>query len=158
MHLTREADYALRIMYTLAVNNKLTDAQTISDSIAVTRRFTLKILSKLTEAGLASSKLGAGGGYYLAKPADEISIAEVIEAIEGPFAISTCLAQGYTCERVDDCGNCIFHCIFDVMNEDMRKTLAAVSIGDAAALSPLDMQKQIRLLSEKKSTDLNENG
>ena len=68
MHLTREADYAIRIMYTLAVNHELTDAQTIADSIAVSKRYTLKILGKLTEAGLASSKLGAGGGYYLANP------------------------------------------------------------------------------------------
>ena len=47
MRLTREADYAIRIMYTLAVNDELTDAASVAESIAVTRRFTLKILGKL---------------------------------------------------------------------------------------------------------------
>ena len=51
MRLTREADYAIRIMYTLAVNDELTAAASIAESIAVTRRFTLKILGKLLEAG-----------------------------------------------------------------------------------------------------------
>ena len=55
MRLTREADYAIRIMYTLAVNDELTDAASVAESIAVTRRFTLKILGKLLEAGFTDT-------------------------------------------------------------------------------------------------------
>ena len=144
MRLTREADYAIRIMYTLSVNDELTDAASIAESIVVTRRFTLKILGKLLEAGLVASKLGAGGGYYLAKPAKEISIADIIEAIEGPLLISTCLCGGYSCERVTDCSRCVFHCMFETLNEELHKKLSSISIGEAADMNPQDMIARVR--------------
>ena len=144
MRLTREADYAIRIMYTLAVNETLTDAVSIAESIVVTRRFTLKILGKLLEAGLVASKLGAGGGYYLARPASDINIAEIIEAIEGPLLISSCLCGGYNCERVTDCSKCVFHCMFETLNEELHKKLSSISIGEAADMNPREMIERVR--------------
>ena len=144
MRLTREADYAIRIMYTLAVNDELTDAASISESIVVTRRFTLKILGKLLEAGLVASKLGAGGGYYLARPASKISIMDIIAAIEGPLLISTCLSGGYSCERVKDCANCVFHCMFETLNDELHKKLSSISIGEAADMNPAEMIARVR--------------
>lgn len=129
MHLTREADYAIRIMYTLAVNDALTDAGSIAESIAVSKRFTLKILGKLMEIGLVSSKLGAGGGYYLSKSKYDISIADIVEAIEGPISLSSCLVSQYQCERVTDCSACVFHCMFDSLSRHLRDRLAGISIG-----------------------------
>ncbi len=144
MHLTREADYALRIMYVLAKNGKLTDAQTIADEVMVTRRFVLKILSKLTAADLTASKLGAGGGYYLARGADRISVANVIEAIEGPLTMNACLQEGYTCERIQDCAKCVFHCMFEVLNAQIKEKLSHISIGDAAGMSPKEMIQYVK--------------
>ncbi len=143
MHLTREADYALRIMHILAKTGTLTDAQTISDAVVVTRRFVLKILSKLTAASLTASKLGAGGGYYLARDAKEISVAEVIEAIEGPFVMNACLAEGYQCERVEDCAECVFHCMFASMNAQVKQTFSKISISDTVEMEPHLLLKRI---------------
>ncbi len=144
MRLTREADYAIRIMYTLAVNNELTDAASIAESIVVTKRFTLKILGKLLEAGLVASKLGAGGGYYLTRPSADISIADILAAIEGPMFISTCLTGGYSCERVPDCSGCVFHCMFEALNGELQKKLSSISIGEAADMNPQQMIARIR--------------
>ena len=157
MRLTREADYAIRIMYTLTVNDELTDAASISESIAVTRRFTLKILGKLLEAGLVASKLGAGGGYYLAKPAGDISIAEIIEAIEGPLLISTCLSGGYSCERVTDCSRCVFHCMFETLNDELHQKLSSISIGEAADMNPQDMIDRVRGIPTKEIQNSDQN-
>jgi len=145
MHLTREADYAIRIMYTLAVNDALTDAGSIAESIAVSKRFTLKILGKLMEIGLVSSKLGAGGGYYLSKSKYDISIADIVEAIEGPIGLSSCLVSQYQCERVTDCSACVFHCMFDSLSRHLRDRLAGISIGSAADMSPEDMIRSMEL-------------
>lgn len=144
MHLTREADYALRIMHVLAKNGTLTDAQTISDSIVVTRRFVLKILSKLTAAELTASKLGAGGGYYLMRDAKDITVAEVIEAIEGPITMNACLADGYTCERVDDCGDCVLHCMFEALNTQLKQKLSRISVGDTVDITPSEMFEKLK--------------
>ena len=157
MRLTREADYAIRIMYTLAVNDELTDAASIAESIVVTRRFTLKILGKLLEAGLVASKLGAGGGYYLAKPAKDISIAEIIEAIEGPLLISSCLCGGYSCERVTECSKCVFHCMFETLNEELHKKLSSISIGEAADMNPQQMIARVRGSQDKEIPNPNQN-
>ncbi|MBQ7299375.1 MAG: Rrf2 family transcriptional regulator [Clostridia bacterium] len=157
MRLTREADYAIRIMYTLAVNDALTDAASVAESIVVTRRFTLKILGKLLEAGLVASKLGAGGGYYLARPASEISIAEIIEAIEGPILISSCLCGGYNCERVTDCSKCVFHCMFETLNEELHKKLASISIGEAADMNPREMIERVRGIPKSETQNSNPN-
>ncbi len=139
MHLTREADYALRIMYTLAQAESHMGAAAISDRIAVSKRFTLKILSGLANAGLVRSKLGAGGGYALSKPASHITVADVLCAVEGPMRINPCLAEGYRCERVSDCAECVFHCMFDALNRQITEKLQAVTIEDAATLAPSDL-------------------
>lgn len=65
MHITLEADYAIRIIYTLAHKKELTNARTISEETFVTLRFTLKILRKLVIAGLVNSKREATQDTFL---------------------------------------------------------------------------------------------
>ena len=91
MHMTLEADYAVRIVEFLAVNPGRADAKTISERTNVTLRFTLKILRTLVSDGIVRSYKGAKGGYELAKPPKEITLRSVIEAVEGPYMISRSL-------------------------------------------------------------------
>ena len=74
MHMTLEADYAVRIVEFLAVNPGRADAKTISERTSVTLRFTLKILRTLVSDGIVRSYKGAKGGYELAKPPKEITL------------------------------------------------------------------------------------
>ena len=88
MHITLESDYAVRIVYCLAQNGGRMEAAAIAEQTGVTLRFSLKILRKLVAGELVKSYKGAGGGYELAKDPKEISLYEVIEQVEGPYAIS----------------------------------------------------------------------
>ena len=100
MHITLESDYAVRIVYCLAQNGGRMEAAAIAEQTGVTLRFSLKILRKLVAGELVKSYKGAGGGYELAKDPKEISLYEVIEQVEGPYAISRCLNEDdYTCNR-----------------------------------------------------------
>ena len=99
MHMTLEADYAVRIVEFLAVNPGRADAKTISERTSVTLRFTLKILRTLVSDGIVRSYKGAKGGYELAKPPKEITLRSVIEAVEGPYMISRCQGDAYSCQR-----------------------------------------------------------
>ena len=83
MHITLESDYAIRIVQILACANNRMDAKTIAEETCVTLRFSLKILRKLVTEGLVKSYKGSQGGYELTRPAKEISLKDVIEAVEG---------------------------------------------------------------------------
>ena len=97
MTITREADYALRIVFALSEENAKIDANSLSEKIGVTLRFTLKILRKLLLAGIVRSFKGANGGYMLAKSPAEISMYDVITAIDGDMAVNRCTAAEYEC-------------------------------------------------------------
>ena len=129
MRITQEADYALRITYLLARQSEVLDAGSIAKAVGVTESFTLKILRKLSSAGLLRSKKGVNGGYELAVPTNEVSMRRVIETIDGPVEISRCLSGDYVCSRVGSCKNeCAFHCIFGKLNVQLAEKLDSVTL------------------------------
>ena len=93
MHITQESDYAVRIVYCLAREARRMDARTISEQMAISLRFSLKILGKLAQSGLVVSYKGNRGGYELSRPAAQITLRQVIEAVEGPYRLSRCWAR-----------------------------------------------------------------
>ena len=82
MRITQESDYALRIVTALALADGTVDAGTLSEETSVTPRFTLKILHKLVHCGIVSSSKGANGGYRLSRSAENLTMKDIIEAIE----------------------------------------------------------------------------
>ena len=94
MHITQESDYAVRIVYCLAKCGTRRDARGISEEMCVTLRFSLKILGKLVSSGIVESYKGNRGGYELARPASEITLKDVIDAVEGPYRLSRRVGAG----------------------------------------------------------------
>jgi Rrf2 family protein len=87
MRVSAKVDYALRAMAELAAAPPgLTTAEQLASAQHIPPKFLESILSQLKSAGLVASQRGAEGGYQLARPADEISIADVIRELEGPIA------------------------------------------------------------------------
>ncbi|MGI6264009.1 MAG: RrF2 family transcriptional regulator [Acutalibacteraceae bacterium] len=111
MHITLESDYAVRIVERLAAADGRRGAAALAEEARVPPRFALKIMRKLTAAGIVTSFKGAHGGYTLARPADQITMRQVIEAMEGPYRLSRCLEDGYTCSCAP--GICSFHAVYD---------------------------------------------
>jgi len=105
MQITRQADYALRAMYYLA---KLDPAQRAATSqIAQEQRippsFLAKIISQLSIAGLIHTSRGARGGVSLARSPEDISILEVVEAIDGPIMLNECTSSVEACPFGEEC-------------------------------------------------------
>ena len=90
MKITREADYALRIIAMLADENRQIEAKAIAEKNDIPYRFTLKILRKIVQAGIIKSYRGVNGGYVLNKKPSEITLKDVIETIDGKIAINKC--------------------------------------------------------------------
>jgi len=87
VRVSAKVDYALRAMAELAAASPgLTTAEQLASAQHIPPKFLESILSQLRSAGLVASQRGAMGGYQLARPAEEISIADVIRELEGPIA------------------------------------------------------------------------
>ncbi|MBE6906072.1 MAG: Rrf2 family transcriptional regulator [Ruminococcaceae bacterium] len=127
MHITLEADYAVRIVNCLSKNQTRMDAKSIAACTGVTLRFSLKILRKLVAEGIVRSYKGTQGGYELAKPAGEISLGEVIEVVEGPITISRCVGASadFQCSRVEET-ECRFNRTYGEVAKLVREKLYAV--------------------------------
>lgn len=119
MHMTLEADYAVRIVERLAMHPERIDAKTIAETTNVTLRFTLKILRTLVADGIVRSYKGAKGGYTLAETPDKITLRRVIEAVEGPYMLSRCQGDSYSCHRTD----CRLHGIYSEISKLVRDKL-----------------------------------
>lgn len=129
MRITQEADYALRIVALLASHDSVVDANTIAEEAGVTQRFALKILRKLVLGEIVSSQKGASGGYRLLRKADEITLKDVIELIDGEIAISKCLSDKHVCSKQGiNKSACKIHLIFDAINQDLIKSLENITI------------------------------
>ena len=128
MKITREADYAVRILYTIMNSDAVISAREVSEQSGVSLRFTLKILSKLGGNDMVDSKKGAQGGYFLKKSADDISLEDIVECIDGPINITHCLEDGVDCTRVADKCSCDFRKVFEHVSQKIREELAAVKL------------------------------
>lgn len=130
MHLTLEADYAVRIMHTLCKAGAVRiDAGEISKRACVTQSFTLKILRKLAASGLVRSFKGSHGGYIAAREPQDITLLEVIEAIEGTYRFSKCLQNDSICS-MGTTDNCCYRQVFGSITDSVRKQLANNTFND----------------------------
>lgn len=126
MHMTQEADYAVRIVYCLAQSGDRRDAKYISEQAGVSLRFSLKILRNLVTAGVLRSFKGQGGGYELARPPRDISLGEVIETVDGPYAINRCLKDGHEC-NMTGADECTFRKIYAEISGNITQKLGSVN-------------------------------
>ncbi len=128
MRITNEADYAVRIIYVLAKSEGHLPAREIAEESSVTLRFALKILRKLSADGIVASFKGAGGGYKLSADPKELSLGQIIECIDGPLRITSCLSDGVDCNRVGDKMECQFREIFSNISDKLRNELYEIKM------------------------------
>ena len=99
MRLSKRGEYGLRAMITLAEPVKkgyspaMLQIKDISQREQISPKFLEQILLTLKNAGLLHSKMGVGGGYYLARPASEITLGQIFRVLDGPVAPMRCVSQ-----------------------------------------------------------------
>jgi Rrf2 family protein len=104
MQITRQADYAVRAVLHLAhTGDQRTATSTIAEEQHIPPSFLAKIISQLSIAGLLHTSRGARGGVTLAREAKDITLLEVVEAIDGPIQLNECVGNSGTCSFEDNC-------------------------------------------------------
>ncbi len=84
-------DYATVVLIDMASSAEIRPTQAISDKTGIPLPTVAKLMKNLVRAGLVQSHRGVHGGYSLSRPADSVTVADVIEAVEGPIAITACV-------------------------------------------------------------------
>lgn len=105
MQITRQADYAVRAVLYLSQmeSNQRAATSKVAKEQHIPPSFLAKIISQLSIAGLLHTSRGARGGVTLAREPGEITLLEVIEAIDGPILLNECVGENSICTFDDDC-------------------------------------------------------
>ena len=135
IRLSRLADYGIVIATHLARHpDRQQTAGDVAAATAVPAAMTSKVLKMLTRADLLVSHRGSHGGYSLARPAVSVSVAEVVEALDGPIAITTC-----TEPTPGDCSIlnlCPARANWERINRAIRESLCEVTLAEMAHTIP----------------------
>jgi Rrf2 family protein len=106
LRLSKKADYALMAMKHLALRgdrSSSSSAREIAEQYDIPIELLAKVLQRLVRGGLLASHQGTRGGYQLARLPTMISVADVIQAIEGPVTVTACATDEGTCEQYAKC-------------------------------------------------------
>lgn len=129
MRLTAQTDYAVVMLAAAArhcgVSGRL-NATLLSDETGLPLPTVQKLVSRLSSAGLIESARGTGGGFRLTRPPAAITLADIVEAIEGPIALTACVEEGR-----HDCAieqSCAVRPHWGVVNAAVRDALAGVTL------------------------------
>jgi Rrf2 family protein len=131
--LTRKADYALVALAVLSKASAPQSARTLADQTNLPHPVLRNILKQLTRGGLLHSTQGASGGYTLARPATQISLAEVVHQIDGPVRFARCCPSEAGHEqkcRLED--SCMIKGSVQQLHETVMRVLAGVNIEQIA--------------------------
>jgi Rrf2 family protein len=137
--ITRETDYALRTALCLAKSDQddvVVSTLALAEKMSIPYRFLRKIVSKLVNAGLLESRRGKGGGLALSRAASEISLLDIIQAVD-PVSVlmNRCLEGGEGCDRKPLCG---VHQALDEMQQALNGQLRRVSLASVASRDRVD--------------------
>ena len=135
MRLSSMADYAVVTMSAAARHCGMVrvSAAQLAEETGLPPATVQKLVSKLSAAGLLRASRGAGGGLKLARPAAAISLADIVEAVEGPIALTACVDTGR-----HDCGMesaCAVRPHWGVVNDAVRGALADVPLTRLAEIA-----------------------
>jgi Rrf2 family protein len=137
LRLSKKADYALMAMKHLAIKSDSASisAREIAEQFDIPIELMAKVLQRLVQRGLLTSHQGTRGGYRLSKPTTAISVADVIQAIDGPLTVTACSTDDEQCGQFAKCN------IRDPLwriKDRIVAALATCTLADIAADTPVD--------------------
>ena len=128
LRMSKLTDYGTLVLAQLAVSEgRLASAHQVSVDTRLALPTVSKLLKSLVRAGLAVSQRGARGGYALSRPPEEISAADIRDALEGPVAITECCSGHGLCDLESSCR---VGAAWQRINESIREALGEVSLAD----------------------------
>ena len=147
LRLSKKSDYALMAMKHLALRTDggaSSSAREMSEAYDIPLELLAKVLQRLVRARLLVSVQGTRGGYRLGRPATAISVADVIQAVDGPVTVTACSTDDHNCDQFSKCS--IRDPLWKIKNR-IFDALNTVSVAEMAAESEAPAQPQTHTVS-----------
>jgi len=134
MKVSTRGDYASRALLSLALHagGTPTSVRDIAERTGLPQPYLEQILLALKGAGLVRSKRGVGGGYVLARPPDEIKLADIVSAVDGPIVVGD-FGEPHKNGACDHEGQCVLLAVWASVGQHMRHHLDGFTLADIAA-------------------------
>lgn len=135
LRLSTKGQYGVRAMFEIAKGypERPVTVREISERQEVSVPYLEQILNKLRKAGLIKSVKGPGGGYVLSRGPGQISIRAILNELEGPVALTSCLIPGEGCARVD---GCVTHLLWKSLGAKIEAFLETITLKDLIEKEP----------------------
>ena len=148
LRISRLTDYATVVLATLAQEpDRVQTASALAEHTRIALPTVSKLLKQLQRANLVTSTRGLHGGYQLARPAAQISAADILDALEGPVALTDCAAGEGHCDIE---GNCRVGRVWQRLNLAIRRSLQEVTLAQLAGIDA----SQVRLTTLEREVKL----
>lgn len=137
MKVSTRGDYASRALLSLALHGDAagpTSVRDIAERTGLPQPYLEQILLALKGAGLVRSKRGVGGGYVLARPPEQITLSDIVSAVDGPITLGD-FGLPHQNGACDHEGQCVLLAIWGTVGEQMRKLLDDMNLADIAAMA-----------------------
>lgn len=140
IRLSKMTDYAVVMLsYIASAETDKFSATQLSDATHIPAPTVAKLLKTLTKANILTSFRGISGGYSLSTDSTEITIAHIVEAIEGPIALTACVDETLPTCQIQ--GECAIHGNWNKVNEAVKHALLSVTLQDMANTDPAPCKK-----------------
>lgn len=148
LRLSKRSDYALIALRHLATPaaKSSASARELAERFDIPLELLAKVLQALVRGGLLTSQQGIRGGYVLARPASDISVADIIVAVDGPLTVTACSDQDQTCDQYLKCN------VRDPLwrlKDRIVHTLTTCTLAEIATDPPADAQYPVMLVSKR---------
>lgn len=129
MQLILATDYAIRSILYLALVGRMATASEVSEKMKIPKQYLVTTSRKLKEAGLIAAAPGVRGGYFLARPPEEITLLDVIQVTEGTIRINRCLEHDKFCSRFAT-EDCAVRQVYEDLQLSVEDMLSNVTMAD----------------------------
>lgn len=131
MRFSAKAEYGIRAILDIALyaGKETVKVKEIAKRQAIPKRFLEQVMTSLKKGELVGSVRGASGGYFLARPANQITLARVVQALEGPIELADCVSQDAAC-KCDRESLCVLRDLYDDIQNSMLNILDSVTLED----------------------------
>ncbi len=137
VRVSTRGDYACRALLSLSLHADTgvpTSVRDIAERTGLPQPYLEQILLALKGAGLVRSKRGVGGGYVLARPPAEVTLGDIVSAVDGPIALGD-FGEPHKNGACDHEGQCVLLAVWAEVGEHMRRRLDAMTLADVADIA-----------------------
>lgn len=132
MKLSTKGRYGVRAMFDLAMysGEEAIPLKSVAQREQISEKYLEHLFASLKKAGLIHSIRGAQGGYRLARPAEEITLGDIIRVLEGPVAPTDCVVKGSAGEKCDRASECVMRNVWSRLSDEINAILDSITLAD----------------------------